>query len=386
LANDIDADGDILTVSNHTNPSNGTLVMNSNGSFSYTPNSGFTGSDSFTYNAFDGTDESNSATVIINVTVNSTTPVAVNDSYALIQDSVLTVSAENGVLANDLNTDGLTVSVKTNPLNGTLILNEDGSFTYTPNADFIDVDTFEYKINDSDISALVSIVVQTLNITYGSILHFLAEDIPDFEGTLIKAPKLYGIIEGGKKGAFKKIKSSTAEDFSGAWGKIFRLYDKKVLKATSYELTEPMKSKKIQVFIKGKTIDKQKVDKQICTAFLAPPVIDEILDASGNIAENFKAGSIIAITGKYFGIKPPKVSLLVNGKLLKCKVDKVSLKFTDFKGKPSSMDGNNGESFMRVILPAAEKLPGGTYSLILDNKIGVATKLSDGKTPTINID
>jgi hypothetical protein len=67
-------------------------------------------------------------------------------------------------------------------------------------------------------------------------------------------------------------------------------------------------------------------------------------------------------------------------------VDKVSLKFTDFKGKPSSMDGNNGESFMRVILPAAEKLPGGTYPLILDNKIGVATKSSDGKIPTINID
>jgi hypothetical protein len=50
------------------------------------------------------------------------------------------------------------------------------------------------------------------------------------------------------------------------------------------------------------------------------------------------------------------------------------------------MDGNNGESFMRVILPAAEKLPGGTYPLILDNKIGVATKSSDGKIPTINID
>jgi hypothetical protein len=94
----------------------------------------------------------------------------------------------------------------------------------------------------------------------------------------------------------------------------------------------------------------------------------------------------IYITGKYFGIKPPNVSLLVNGKLVKCKVDKVSLKFPDFKGKSSPMDGNNGENFMRVILPVTDKLPGDTYSLIQDNKIGVATESSDGKIPTINID
>jgi len=70
LTNDFDADSDPLTAILLTNVSHGSLTLNSNGSFSYTPNTGYTGQDSFTYKANDGTEDSNTAVVTLNVTNN----------------------------------------------------------------------------------------------------------------------------------------------------------------------------------------------------------------------------------------------------------------------------------------------------------------------------
>ncbi len=74
LANDTDADGDPLTAVKVTDPAHGTLSLNSNGSFTYTPTNGFSGSDSFTYKANDGTLDSNIATVSLQVTAGGTPP------------------------------------------------------------------------------------------------------------------------------------------------------------------------------------------------------------------------------------------------------------------------------------------------------------------------
>jgi CSLREA domain-containing protein len=67
LSNDSDPDGDSLSASVNTQPSNGMLNLNSNGSFTYTPKPNFNGSDEFTYTASDGTDNSNVATATITV-------------------------------------------------------------------------------------------------------------------------------------------------------------------------------------------------------------------------------------------------------------------------------------------------------------------------------
>ncbi|MET7290409.1 FG-GAP-like repeat-containing protein [Streptomyces sp. NPDC005573] len=67
LGNDTDADGDTLTASVVTGPAHGTLTLDPNGSFSYQPAGAYAGSDSFTYKATDGTDDSNVATVTISV-------------------------------------------------------------------------------------------------------------------------------------------------------------------------------------------------------------------------------------------------------------------------------------------------------------------------------
>ncbi|MFD8912674.1 FG-GAP-like repeat-containing protein [Streptomyces sp. NPDC059575] len=67
LGNDTDADGNALTASVVTGPTHGTLTLGPDGSFSYQPDSAYVGSDSFTYKATDGTDDSNVATVTIGV-------------------------------------------------------------------------------------------------------------------------------------------------------------------------------------------------------------------------------------------------------------------------------------------------------------------------------
>jgi adhesin/invasin len=72
LVNDTDPNNDSLTAEQDNGPSNGALTLNPDGSFTYTPNSGFSGQDSFTYHATDGSLSSNSATVTI--TVNPSSP------------------------------------------------------------------------------------------------------------------------------------------------------------------------------------------------------------------------------------------------------------------------------------------------------------------------
>ena len=83
----------------------GTLTLNANGSFTYTPAPNFNGADSFTYRANDGTVNSNLATVTINVAAVNDAPVADDDTYAATEDTTLTVVAP-GVLANDTDADG----------------------------------------------------------------------------------------------------------------------------------------------------------------------------------------------------------------------------------------------------------------------------------------
>src|SRR6185369_13802690 len=114
-------------------PASGSLTLNANGSFTYTPNANFNGTDSFTYRANDGTVNSNAATVTITVNAVNDAPVANNDTYTVNEDGTLNIPAA-GVLTNDTDVDGnpLTAVLVTGPTNGSLTLNANGSFTYTP--------------------------------------------------------------------------------------------------------------------------------------------------------------------------------------------------------------------------------------------------------------
>src|SRR4029453_16943279 len=122
------------------------LALTGNGSFTYPPAANYNGPDAFTYRASDGTAQSNTATVTITVTAVSDPPTANNDTYSTNEDTLLTV-ATPGVLGNDTDPDSatLTAAVATGPAHGTLTFNANGSFTYTPAANYNGPDTFSYR-------------------------------------------------------------------------------------------------------------------------------------------------------------------------------------------------------------------------------------------------
>jgi len=151
LLNDSDNDNDPLTAVLVSGVSNGSLTLNADGSFSYTPNSGYTGADSFIYKASDGSTQSADATV--NITVNAVggnnAPVANDDSYSMDQGTSLNVNAP-GVLGNDTDADGDTLTaVEIVSLPG-LTLNSDGSFSYTPDATVTGDVNFTYQAEDGN--------------------------------------------------------------------------------------------------------------------------------------------------------------------------------------------------------------------------------------------
>lgn len=167
LSNDSDADGDTLTAIIASQPGNGSVSLSANGGFTYTPNTDFNGTDSFTYRANDGEANSGLATVTIAVTPVNDAPIAQNDAYTMNENAVLTISAP-GVLANDSDADGnpLTSVLISGATNGVLSLNADGSFSYTPNTNYNGTDTFTYYANDGTVNsgvAVVSITVLPLN-------------------------------------------------------------------------------------------------------------------------------------------------------------------------------------------------------------------------------
>ncbi|MBL8582792.1 MAG: FG-GAP repeat protein, partial [Rhizobiaceae bacterium] len=115
-----------------------------------TPDANFFGADSFTYKANDGTADGNTVTVSLTVTAANDAPVAVADSYTVDEDGTLTVAVASGVLANDSDADddALTAVLVADVAHGSLTLSADGSFVYTPAADFFGSDSFTYKAND----------------------------------------------------------------------------------------------------------------------------------------------------------------------------------------------------------------------------------------------
>jgi VCBS repeat-containing protein len=94
-------------------------------------------------------------------------PTANNDSYTLDEDTILSVAAQEGVLANDSdpNSDPLTALRESDPSNGTLILNPDGSFNYIPKPNFSGVDSFTYRVSDGKdglTSAKVTLTIKPI--------------------------------------------------------------------------------------------------------------------------------------------------------------------------------------------------------------------------------
>jgi VCBS repeat-containing protein len=170
LANDTDVDSTNLTAVLVSTTANGTLNFNANGSFNYTPNTGFLGNDTFTYRASDGSLTSDITTVTITVTDVNDPPVAVADVYTTLEDTQLVVPGAGllpTLLANDTDPESpsssLIASLVSGPASGNLVLNANGTFTYTPAANANGQVTFTYRVSDGALFSAPATV--TINIT-----------------------------------------------------------------------------------------------------------------------------------------------------------------------------------------------------------------------------
>ena len=191
LINDNDPLGYPLTAVLDSDPSSGSLDFYSDGSFVYTPSQNFNGLASFTYHANDGWVNSNIATVTLNILPVNDPPQVQDDEYTLDEDTVLQVAAP-GVLANDVNVDNdvLTATLLSGPINGELALNLDGSFTYTPAADYNGPDFLTYRVSDGILTdtGIVTLTVNAINDAPLAVsdAYSLTEDTP----LVISAPGL----------------------------------------------------------------------------------------------------------------------------------------------------------------------------------------------------
>ena len=186
LENDSDVEDDSLSIFLEVDPDvTEGIVKVQDSQVLFTPLADFVGETSFSYMVSDGQDTSNIAKVTITVDQSpppNTAPVAIDDSYSVDQDNVLTVNAASGVLGNDSDEDddSLTANLEISVSNGSVTLNENGSFTYTPTEGFSGQDSFTYVTSDgiqvSNI-ATVNLTVNPVEDTGVSILDEIFEQI-----------------------------------------------------------------------------------------------------------------------------------------------------------------------------------------------------------------
>jgi VCBS repeat-containing protein len=178
LGNDSDVDSPTAfkgrTPALVSGPSHGVLTLNAAGSFTYLPNSGFYGTDSFTYKANDGmwrattiplSGDSNVATVTITVT--QVTTQVINHAPACTSFEA-TVKTGASVTLNrncsDPDGDALRVTAVSTASLGTVRLNADGSFTYAATSPNVGTATVTYTVMDGLVSATGTV---TLRVVYG---------------------------------------------------------------------------------------------------------------------------------------------------------------------------------------------------------------------------
>ena len=161
MANDGDPDGDPLAITAVGSPTSGTAVLEAGGtSIRYTPPANTSGSASFDYTIDDGRGGTDAATVTVTINAVNDAPVAVNDAATTAQDAAVTIT----VLANDTDIDGpgLAVGGTSTPAHGSVVVNADGTITYTPAAGYSGTDAFGYTATDGSAASNVATVSITI--------------------------------------------------------------------------------------------------------------------------------------------------------------------------------------------------------------------------------
>ncbi|MBL4613139.1 MAG: tandem-95 repeat protein, partial [Emcibacter sp.] len=172
-----DVEGDTLAFSLTTDTAEGSVTIDANGNFEFDPGTDFqdlavgeTREVSFTYEVSDGHGGTDSATATVTVTGSNDGPVAVADTFSGTEDVVIS----GNVISNDTDIDGDSMSVVAETITtvngGTVDINEDGTFSYTPAADFSGTDSFSYTLSDGTTTDTGSVTLEVAGVADAPIL------------------------------------------------------------------------------------------------------------------------------------------------------------------------------------------------------------------------
>ncbi|MEM5011048.1 Ig-like domain-containing protein [Niallia taxi] len=208
-----DADKDTLTFAIAENGQKGKAVLTDaeTGNFTYTPDKNVNGEDKVVFTVTDGQGEPVKATVSISIKAVNDAPTAASDSFTTNEDEKLEVGSEKSILVNDedVDNDNLQAILVKGPANGLLVLNADGTFTYTPDKDYSGKDSFTYKATDGNLESAeqtVEIEVKAVNDTPTADASSIElEEDGSFNGKLTGSDPegdslIFSLVENGSKG------------------------------------------------------------------------------------------------------------------------------------------------------------------------------------------
>ncbi len=176
-----------------TGAANGTLTQQVDGSWTYTPDPDWNGTEALAYDISDGNGGTASANATVTVTAVNDAPVAGPDAYATTTLAVLNVNAANGVLSNDSDVDGDTLIV-TGDDSPTVDINPDGSFTYVPVLPTTEV--VNYTVSDGNGGTATGTMTITVTLLPTSIIQLFMQPVGTYTtGSLTTTPPLNGIAD-----------------------------------------------------------------------------------------------------------------------------------------------------------------------------------------------
>jgi YVTN family beta-propeller protein len=223
-----DPEGDPLTYSIVAGPSHGTLGTLTGATVTYTPASGYSGSDSFTFKANDGTADSNTATVSIKV---NAPPVANNQSVVTNKDVAKAIT----LTATDADGDPLTYSIVSGPSHGTLGTLTGATVTYTPASGYTGSDSFTFKANDGSADSNTATVFIKVNAPPVANNQSVTTNMNTAKAITLTAldaegdPLIYSIVAGPSHGTLSGTPSNLtytpASGYSGADSFTFKVND-----------------------------------------------------------------------------------------------------------------------------------------------------------------
>lgn len=205
FANDSDDNSFTLQSYDAVSTQGGTVSMLPNGQFTYNRPSGFVGNDTFTYTIVDDGGLTDTATVTLTV-VSNNVPVANPDVYTTNKNTSLPVSATRVLTSNDTTPVGgpytytATAETKATSGGGTVTIQTNGQFAYTPASNFVGDDTFTYTVSNGSGTAVGNVTVHVLPTIYAKLVK-----------TNQKLEKIYGSC-GGSSSTY--LGSITTADYN----------------------------------------------------------------------------------------------------------------------------------------------------------------------------